>query len=135
MVASPASHQFVEELGRVFVSSTLATTRSRQKEGSMKRMLIALAISTLGAGGILAAAGPALAGGVSCVSQGFSTANGGNAWANGCSHSGDHQVRLYGECDWTPFVAYSPWKHGSFQNYDFTTSGCTFGVNASGFDH
>ncbi|MEV7227122.1 MULTISPECIES: hypothetical protein [Polymorphospora] len=101
----------------------------------MKRILVTAALGLLAAGGFTLAALPAQAGSVSCDSSGFSGSNGGRAWANGCDHSGDHGVRLWGDCELSPSTVYSPWQYGSFTNYNFQTSTCTFGVNASGFQH
>ncbi|MFF5367586.1 hypothetical protein [Streptomyces sp. NPDC013187] len=102
----------------------------------MKRLLASLAVGAALAGGVTAATVlPAQAGTVSCSNQGHSSSNGGNAWANGCSHSGAHDVRLYGECELSPFAVYSPYLGGSFSGGRFTTSSCTWGVDESGFQH
>ncbi|MFE8990615.1 hypothetical protein [Streptomyces collinus] len=102
----------------------------------MKRLLASLAVGAALAGGVTAATVlPAQAGTVSCSNQGHSSSNGGNAWASGCSHSGAHDVRLYGECELSPFAVYSPYKGGSFSGASFSTSSCTWGVDESGFQH
>ena len=102
----------------------------------MKNVMVSLALGDAAAGGITAlAAMPAQAASVICDSQGHSSANGGNAWANNCRHSASHQVRLKAECEGTPFNSYSPWVSGAFSNRNFSTASCTFGVDESGFEH
>ncbi|RJQ76125.1 hypothetical protein D5S17_18910 [Pseudonocardiaceae bacterium YIM PH 21723] len=102
---------------------------------AMRRLVAALALGAAAAGGVVVLALPAGAGTVACGSIGFSSENYGNAWARGCSHSGDHDVRLAGDCIFLPKTAYSPWRHGDFSGVDFDTTTCAFGVNRATFTH
>ncbi len=98
----------------------------------MRKTLLSIALGVAAAGGVVALAGaPASAGGVSCSSAGF----GSYAWANGCSHSGAHDVRLVANCDWSPWNSYSPYLYGNFSGANFKTSSCANGVEESYVQH
>jgi hypothetical protein len=102
----------------------------------MKRALISLILGLTTAGGAVAlTALPAEASSVLCSSISFDSSNGGDAEASGCSHSTAPRVRLWGDCELSPFTVYSPWRDGPFSNASFDTSSCTWGVNAAGFQH
>jgi ABC-type sugar transport system substrate-binding protein len=103
----------------------------------VRRILASVAIGVMVAAGVTAAsAAPAAAHPPSCSDIGFSQSSYGQAWATGCSHTGSdtaHELRLVGNCRFTPFSAYSPWVYGSFTNGSFTTGSCRWGVHAAGF--
>jgi hypothetical protein len=88
------------------------------------------------AGSFVVAGQAAQATDVNCSSYSFSSANYGRAYASGCNHRGaGEKTRLRGDCEASPFYAYSPTVVGTFSNMSFRTESCRWGVNGSIMQH
>jgi hypothetical protein len=99
-----------------------------------KKLLVSIVLGAAVAGGVVSTSVPASAGSVTCGDIGKNIGND-FAYATDCDHRGQHSVRLYAECDWSPSASYSPWTFGDFNNRNFKTSDCNLGVESYGFRH